>query len=184
MLKALVYWFKGLFTCRVYTACKMTGRNRREMIKRAKYVQQVFRRAGIEAISPVLREHVQARKGILLNPSKLRLFKKWRQDKNILAWECHGVAWDMAQDKSSGAEREYGIARFLWWKPVALIIPEPHGFTIAAFEDDLISGDVEAVAHYFAEHHGNLYKRWKWRLAVLNKSLPKFLFGQIWQWLH
>lgn len=184
MFKALVYWFKGLFTCRVYIACRMTGRSRQEMIKRAKYVSSVFQQAGCEAISPVIREHVQGRKGVLKNPSKLRLCKKWREDKSILAWECHGMAWDEAQNKSTGAEREHGISRYLWWKPTALIVPEPHGLTVASFEDDLISGDVEAVAHYFSEKHGDVYKRFKWRLDMLNKSLPKFIIGQIWQWIH
>lgn len=183
-MKTLLYWFKGLFTCRVYIACRMTGRSRREMIKRAKTVSEVFKKAGVEAISPVLREHVQARRGVLKNPSKIRLFKKWTDDKNILAWECHGMAWDNAQDKSMGAEREYGICRFLWWKPVAVILQEPHGLSVAAFEDDIISGDVEAVAHYFAEFHGNVYKRAKWRAMMINRSLPKFLFGQLWQWIH
>lgn len=184
MFNKLIYWFNGLFTCRVYVACRMTGRNRREMIKRAKFVEMVFNKAGIEAISPVLREHVQARRGTLQNLSKLRLFKKWTDDKNILAWECHGMAWDLANEKSMGAEREYGICRFLWWKPVVAIVPEQHGLTVASFEDDLISGDIEAVAHYFAEKHGNLYKRWKWRLAILNRSLVKFIAGQLWQWIH
>jgi hypothetical protein len=183
-MEGLLYWLKGLFTCRVYIACRMTGRNRKEMIERAKYITGLFREAGIEAISPVLRERVQARPGVLKNLSKLKLYKKWTEDKDILAWECHGMAWDFAQEKSGGAEREYGITRFLWWKPVAAIIPEPHGLTVAEFEDDLISGDVEAVAHYFREQHGNLYKRWKWRLAMLNRSLFKFIIGQLWQFLH
>lgn len=184
LLKAVRYWWDGLFTARIYIGCKMTGRSRREMIKRAKLVSEIFKKAGIEAISPVIREHVQGRRGVLKNPSKIRLFKKWTDDKDILAWECHGMAWDLANEKSMGAEREYGISRYLWWKPTAIILPEPHGLSVAAFEDDLISGDVEAVAHYFAEHHGNLYKRIKWRLWILNRSLPKFLAGQLWQWLH
>jgi hypothetical protein len=184
MIKAFIYWFKGLFTCRVYIACRMTHRNRREMIQRAKYVSAIFKKAGVEAISPVLRERVPARPGKLKNPSKIRLFKKWTDDKDILCWEAHGMAWDEAQDKSTGAEREHGINRYLWWKPTVIILPEPHGITVAVFEDDLISGDVEAVAHYFSEHHGNLYKRWKWRLMLLNRCLVKFVVGQIWQWVH
>jgi hypothetical protein len=183
-MNAFLYWFKGLFSCRVYGACRMTGRSRRQMIKRAKELTAIFAKAGVELISPVLRERVQARPGVLKNPSKLRLHKKWLEDKDILAWECHGMVWDQADEKSKGAEREYGIARYLWWKPIACIVNEPHGISVAAFEDDLISGDAESVAHYFAEVHGNLYKRWKWRFRILNRSLPKFVAGHVWQWLH
>jgi len=184
MLHKITYWFKGLFVCRVYVATRMTNRSRGEMIKRAKLVSRIFAKAGVEAISPVLREKVRNKRGVLKNTSKLLLYKKWTGDKDILAWECHGMAWDGANDKSIGCEREYGLARFLWWKPIATIVPEPQTLTVAKFEDDLISGDVEAVAHYFATVHGNLYKRWKWRLLILNRSFPKFLFGQLWQWLH
>ena len=184
LLQRIKYWWDGLFTCRVYIACRMTGRSRREMIKRAKYVTDVFKHARIEAISPVLREHVQARRGVLKNTSKLRLYRKWQDDKDILVWECHGMAWDHADEKSKGAEREYGISRFLWWKPTVAILPEPQEISVATFEDDRLYGDVEAVAHYFSEYHGNLYKRWKWRLAMINRSLPKFILGQLWQWIH
>lgn len=179
----LVYWFKGLFTCRVYVACKMTHRKRREMIRRAKHICRVFRKAGIDPISPVIEERMQARKGKLENTSKLRLHKKWQDDKDIICWTSHAVVMDGADSKSFGMEREHGLNRYLWWKPTLLLMPD-QGLTVAVFEDDLITGDEEAVADYLMEKHGNLYKRWKWRFHILNKSFLKFLVGQVWQWIH
>lgn len=177
------YWIEGLFTCRVYVACKMTGRNRRQMINRAKQICAKFKLAGLVPISPVIEERVQARPGTLKNTSKLRLHKKWNEDKNIICWTCHAVVMDGAHDKSFGMEREHGLSRYLWWKPTILIMPD-QGLTVAEFEDDLISGDEESVAHYLATYHGNLYRRWKWRLSLTNQKLPKFVIGQIWQWIH
>jgi len=181
--KALKYWFQGLFTCRAYVACKMTGRNRREMINRAKRICAVLRKAGVEPISPVIEERVQARRGVLRNLSKLRLFKKWTDDKRIITWKAHAVILDGADAKSFGMEREYALNRFWLWKPTLLLMPN-QGITVAAFEDDLISDDEEAIAHYLVEHHGNLYKRIKWRLVMINRCLPKFLAAQLWQWIH
>lgn len=183
LLDTLIYWFKGLFTVRAYVACKMTGRNRREMIKRAKRMCSILRKAGVEPISPVIEERVQARPGKLKNPSKLRLFKKWTDDKHIITWLAHAVILDGAEQKSFGMEREYGLNRFWLWKPTLLRMPD-QGITVAVFEDDLISDDEEALAHYLVQKHGSLYRRWKWRLALFNRCLPKFLAAQLWQWVH
>ncbi len=181
--KALTYWFKGLFTVRAYVACKMTGRNRREMIKRAKRICSVLRRAGVEPISPVIEERVQARPGKLVNLSKLRLHKKWADDKTIITWKAHAVILDGADAKSFGMEREYGLSRYWLYNPTLLRMPD-QGITVAMFEDDLISDDEEALAHYLVQHYGNIYKRWKWRLWILNRCLPKSLLAKAWQWLH
>lgn len=183
MIKLLLYWIRGLFVCRVYIACKMTGRSRKQMIDRAKYLCSLFRKFGLDPISPVIEEHVQARKGSLKNTSRFRLHKKWNDDKSIICWKSHAVVLDGAETKSFGMEREHGLNRYLWWKPTLLIMPKM-GLTVAEFEDDLISGDEESVAHYLVHHHGNIYKRFKWRARIFNRSLLKFLIGQLWQWIH
>lgn len=183
LLDLAIYWWKGLFTCRVYIACKMTHRNRREMISRAKYMCALAKQAGLEPISPVIEERVQARKGKLENHSKLRLHKKWKEDKAIICWKSHAVILDGAEAKSFGMEQEHGQNRYLWWKPTVLVM-EYQGVTVADFEDDRIYHDPEAAFHYLAIHHGNLYRRWKWRALMINRSLPKFVAGQLWQWIH
>lgn len=182
-MNSFVYWFKGLFTCRLYLACKMTGRSRKDQVLRARHLCAVFRKAGLDPISPVIEEKVRIRKGALKNLSRLSLHKKWKMDKNIIAWKTHAVVMDDATAKSFGMEREYALNRFLWWKPTILLMERP-GLTIADFEDDLISNDEEDIAHYLKEKHGNIYKRWKWRLSMFNRSLPKFIVGHIWQWIH
>lgn len=183
MLKVLAYWWKGLFTVRVYVACKMTGRSRMEQIARAKHICNVLRKAGAEPISPVIEERVQARKGTLQNHSRIRLFKKWTDDKRIITWKAHVVILDGADAKSFGMEREYALNRFWAWKPTLLLMPD-QGLTVAEFEDDKIHHDDEALAHYIVHKYGNIYKRNKWRLAMINRSFPKFIAAQLWQWIH
>lgn len=182
-LKAVRYWFKGLFTVRAYVACKMTGRNRRKMIARAKFICRKLKKCGVEPISPVIEEKIKARPGKLKQLSKTGLHKKWTEDKNIITWKAHAVIVDGADDKSFGVEREYGLSRYWLYNPTLLRMPD-QGITVALFEDDLISDDIEAIAHYLVEHYGNIYKRWKWRLWILNRCLPKSLLAKAWQWLH
>ncbi len=183
LLKAVSYWFKGLLTCRCYIATKMTHVNRRHLVSHAKRVCAIYRKAGIEPISPVIEERVQVRKGKLENLSKIRLHKKWQDDKQIITWRAHAVVMDGADLKSFGMEREYGLNRYWLWKPTISVM-EKQGLTVADFEDDKIYTEHEAAAHYLSQKHGNVYKRAKWRLLMINRSLPKFMFAQLWQWIH
>ena len=43
LISNLQYWVRGLVTCRAYVATRMTGRKRKEMIRRAKYLVSFFK---------------------------------------------------------------------------------------------------------------------------------------------
>lgn len=165
-------------SCIVYCATRMTGRDQAEMVKRAKYVCHVLREYGIEPISPVLEEQVPDVPGALVNTDKDRLKGFWNRDKFIIRHVAHVTLVDGAEAKSMGVEREYGLNRFCLWKPTVLIV-DKHGLTVADFEDDFITTDVHEAGVLIREKFGTFGKRFRWRLQMLFRTLPAWLYYQV-----
>lgn len=165
----------------VYVACKMTGKDRHEQVSRAKYVCTVLRQYGINPISPVLAENVEDVPGPLVNDDKERLGRFWKRDKEIIRYETQVVLIDGAHEKSWGVEREYMLNRGVLWKPTILLCP-PMGLTVAAFEDDKICHDIHEAGAYIQSQWGTWGRRAKWRIKMLLRSLPKWIFDQILAW--
>lgn len=168
-------------SCSIYIACRMTGRDKAEMVKRAEYVCSVLKKYGLTPISPVLEENVKPKKGKLVNTNRGRLKLFWKRDKEIIRKEAHVVLVDGAHDKSFGVEREYGLNRWNLWKPTVLVMPYK-GLTVADFEDDYCTDDIESAAEIIQEKFGTRWKRWKWRSRMLNRCVPAWLWNQILAW--
>lgn len=83
----------------VYVACKMTGRDKLEMVDRAKYVCSVLKAKGITPISPVLEEEVKAETGKLVNHDEEKMRTFWARDKQIIRYVAHAVLLDQAEMK-------------------------------------------------------------------------------------
>ncbi len=84
--------------------------------------------------------------------------------------------------KSEGVSHEIGYARYTLWKPVIRVYEEgklPIKSSVAWFEDDCIVDDKRLVIEYILRIHGTWFKRAKWRLKLLNRSLLKWIFYQI-----
>jgi hypothetical protein len=169
-------------SCVAYVACKMTGRDKLEMVRRAKYVCKTLRRYNIEPISPVMEEQVQAERGKLTNHDKPRLKIFWKRDKDIIRYESHVVLIDQAQMKSFGIEREYMLQRGVLWKPVVLVVEPGTALSVAEFEDDAVMYSVDQAARYIQQMWGTRWKRWKWRVRMLDRSLPKWFYDQLMAW--
>lgn len=165
-------------SCKVYIACKMTGRDKAEMVTRAKFVRDVFSFYGLEAISPVLEEGVQNEKGALTPNSTEELKGHWKRDKDIIAYRAHVVFCDEAERKSLGVEREYGFNRYALWKPTVTLLPTS-GPNIAWFEDDYVADSLHEAAALIRHKWGTWPKRFIWRLNMLKKTLPKWLGRQL-----
>jgi hypothetical protein len=165
----------------VYIACKMTGRDKQEMLDRATHVCSVLKLYGITPISPVVEEGVKNEPGNLEQSSKEQLRGFWRRDKHIIRNMAHVVLLDEANRKSTGMEREYGYCRYALWKPVVTLMPNT-GFTVADFEDDLVVRTVEEAAELIQRNWGTGWKRFIWRIKMLNRSLPKWVAGQMLAW--
>lgn len=180
MNKILEFFLKP--DCVVYVACRMTGRDKAEMVQRAKYVTEIFAERGVKVISPVLEESVKNEPGKLVNHDKERLHGFWRRDKQIIRRESHVVMLDHGEMKSFGMEREYCLNRGVLWKPTVMCIPQGTPLSVAQFEDDAIFYSVHAAAAFIADNWGNRWLRWKWRANMLRRSLPRWIVDQVYAW--
>jgi hypothetical protein len=163
----------------VYIACKMTGRDRTDMVERAKFSVDVFAKYGIKAISPVLKENVPNEPGVLVN-DQATLAGHWHDDKHIIRRVSHAVCFDQAEMASFGMTREYSLNRGVLWKPTVIVTRVPS--SVAQFEDDFITGSLNSAAAYMATKWGSRWKRWTWRATMMNKSLLRFIVDQIMSW--
>jgi len=160
----------------------MTGRDKSEMVHRAEHIKKIFSEFGIELISPVLEEGVKADhvKLINVNVDKIKTF--WDRDKYIIRRISHAVLFDHAEMASLGMTREYSLNRGTLWKPTVILIPPGTPISVAALEDDSVTFSVHSAAQIMAEKWGSRWKRWTWRAAMINRTLPNWFLGQILAW--
>jgi len=168
--------------CKVYVACKMTGRSKVEQVVRAKYMCAILHAYGLEAISPVIEENVEPEDKPLSQMSEQELYKNWSRDKEIMVNESHVVLLDGNDEGSIGMSREYGFNRYCLWKPTVTLWNHDRGITVADFEDDSIFMSAHEAAAYIAFRYGSRWNRWKWRAKMLYRTLPKFIERQIRAW--
>ena len=166
---------------RVYCAKRMTGVPGRILVAEAKRTRSVLSKHGITALDPVLAEKVKRTYRPLHNSfSKLKEY--WRRDK-ILIQQAHVILDCTPQYNSEGVKHEIGYARYFLWKPVVRIYPDL-GPSVARIEDDFIAGSLDEAADMMQEKWGTWWKRFKWRLLLVNRCLPKFLWLQLREWFH
>lgn len=166
----------------VYVACKMTMRDKGEMVERAQYVTKVFSEAGITVISPVIREEIRNETGNLVNRDEEALQRFWANDKHIIRREAHAVVLDLGEMKSFGMEREYMLSRGVLWKPTVMILGQGVSVSVAKYEDDAIYYSVHKAAMEMARMWGSRWNRWMWRTSMIRRSLPKRLLDEVFQW--
>jgi len=181
LLTAIKDWLFG-DSLIVYIACKMTGRDKAEMVHRAEYVVKVLASFGIKAISPVLEEGVKADNVKLINYNADQVKGFWARDKHIIRYISHAVLFDHAEMSSFGMVREYCLNRGVLWKPTVITVEKGIPTSVARWEDDGIYFSTHAAAADLREKYGSRVKRWKWRVKMISRSLPKFLIGQLYAW--
>jgi hypothetical protein len=165
---------------KIYVACKMTGRDKKEQVEHAQYVTEVLKKYDVQVVSPVLEEKVLALPGLLLNTDEVRLKNFWKRDKEIIRREVHAVLLDGADQKSFGMEREYMLSRGVLWKPTVLYMPKTF-LNVSQFEDDFVSSDLDEIGKYLQDNFGTRKKRITWRIKMLARSLPKWIVDQMYQ---
>jgi len=168
--------------CVVYIACRMTNRDRHEQIERAQYLCQIARGFGLTPISPVLEEGVEDKPGPLVTNDPVFLRKVWAADKAIMAYRAHVTLMDGGDEGSVGMGREYGFNRYGLWKPTITLWGKDRGLTVAEWEDDGIFMSPRGALAFIAANYGTRLKRWRWRLAMLVRTLPRFLKRQVYAW--
>src|SRR5260221_2217283 len=134
----------------VYVGTKMSGRDKLEMVERARFVVKVLESHGITAISPVLKEEVKAEAGRLINHDKEKLKKFWADDKYIIRRVSHAVLFDKAEMSSFGMTREYSLNRGVLWKPTVTVVEDGTALSVAPYEDDSIHFSVQSAGALMA----------------------------------
>lgn len=168
---------------KIYTAQKMTGRDQAEMVNMAKKAKKVFEGAGIKVLDPVLEEHVKPTNEVLVDKPLSLLKDYWKRDKQMIR-EAHVVVDLTPESKSEGVAHEIGYARYNLWKPVVRVYSgdSKPASMIAIFEDDLIVHSLEEAAVQIQKYWGSWLKRALWRLGLMNRCLPRWIYYQIGEW--
>jgi len=160
----------------------MTGRSKQDQVRRAKFVCNKLRQAGITPISPVLDEGVEETPEALVVGDREELRGHWTRDKYIIARCAHVILFDGSDEGSVGVTREYGFARYCLWKPSIILWNKPRGITVADFEDDAIVFTVEQAIDVILRNYFTRLQRWRWRRKMLFRSLPRWFVNQIYAW--
>lgn len=168
---------------KIYTAAKMTGRDRKEMVETAIRNKKIFEAYGIRVLDPILEEHVKPLKGVLVDTPVGLLKDYWKRDKQMIR-EAHVVVDTTPEQKSEGSAHEIGYARYSLWKPVVRMYTgdvKPLSM-IVYFEDDLIVHSPEEAAVQINKYWGSWTKRFFWRICLMNRCLLRWMWYQILEW--
>lgn len=162
---------------RVYVACKMTHRYQDELVMEAEQITRMLKNYGYEVLHPVLIENVERTHELLEQTDAARLEKYWQRDKQCLQ-ECHLVLDDRSCNKSDGVGVELGLTRFCYFKPVVRVFPNA-GICISKLEYDNVFDDRAQAVMFMAQTYGTKKQLLIWRLKMLWRSLPKWVWFQV-----
>lgn len=167
----------------LYLARAMSHRIKEDVVKESEKDTKFFTDAGFKVNCPVSKENIQPTKQKLL-ASKKALLTYWPEDKRMIRES--NIVIDMSPNfNSEGVKHEIGYSRYCLWKPIVRIFPTgelPIGSSVSYLEDDYICDSLEEAVEYIYRVHGTFWKRTKWRLAMINRCLPKWLWYQIGEW--
>lgn len=181
MIRSISNWLFG-DSLVIYIACKMTGRDKAEMVHRAEFIVETLAIFGIKGISPVLEEGVKADNVKLINYDKEQVRNFWARDKYIIRYLSHAVLFDHAEMSSLGMTREYSLNRGTLWKPTAVLLEKNVPTSVATYEDDLLGYSVHTMAAEMSRRWGSRVKRWNWRTRMMIRSMPRFIYDQAMAW--
>lgn len=165
-----------MFRPKVYVALKMSYRYQDELVMEAEKMCRILRNYGFDPLHPVITENVEPIHEILVTDKKETLEKHWRRDKKDIQ-DAHIILDDRSCNKSDGVGVELGLSRFCYYKPVVRIFPDA-GICISALEYDHIFDNAIDAVIFMNIHYGTRWKLLKWRLTMLGRSLPKWIWLQ------
>lgn len=168
---------------KVYVARAMTGRVKEDVVKEAKADKAYLENLGFIVLDPVTSEGVTETQDILQSP-KEKMDVYWPRDKQMIR-EAH-VVFNMSPHMPSlGVMREHGYARYHLWKKTVTIFQHskmPEEGAICYYEDDLVTATLEEAALDSLRTHGTFWRRFKWRLALCIRCLPKAIWHHLGEW--
>lgn len=165
---------------KIYLARAMSGRDMRTVVREAQRQSYLLSIWDIVVLDPVEAEGVKPLNK-KLQASLVDMKKHWPRDKAMIR-EAHVFIDATPHLKSQGVEREAGYARYGLWKPVVRVFPLgkiPAAGNVAHFEDDLITDSLSDAAQQIVDKWGTPWKRFTWRVKMLARCLPKWVWYQI-----
>ena len=169
----------------VYVAHGMTGLPWNEVKANSERVQNLLESYGIEVIDPINIENDSVSNSISTDKSAIPNRpddggkKAWYSDKAGIR-KAHVLLDITPEMKSEGVLRELGYARFYLFKPtIRMYAPKSNPHMITIFEDDAVVRSLEEAVEVMLDRWGTWPKRIMWRIKMLSRSLPKFIWRQI-----
>lgn len=163
----------------VYLATPLTGRTGKEVWEEAIRVKQIYERHGIKAISPIDGEGIPFNDTIIGDRSNEEMHYIWKKKDKAQIRHCSVFVFAASRRASQGVLREYCLARGTLFKPTVGVYVEVSPGFIAKAEDDYTATSHEEAAVVIQARWGTWWKRFKWRLKVLNRSIPGWVGFQV-----
>jgi hypothetical protein len=162
---------------KVYLAQAMTFLSKKEVYEQDRKASTILRSYGIEVLSPVEKEKVEASDEKLIQQSESEFKKYWKDDKQMIR-DAHVLLDISGYSTSEGVRHEIGYARYALFMPIVRIHPKL-GLSVARFEDDQIVKTVEEAAQLIVSEYGTRWLRMKWRIRnFIPFKWPKLMFRQ------
>lgn len=160
----------------IYLATPMTGINCDQLWIKAITDKQKYEKAGIIVITPLEGE------GIPFAPVKLQdrndeeMKRVWKKKDKGAIRACNVLVYECPDRWSQGVAHELILSRGVLWKPTVFV--GKAGF-ITREEDDYVATSHEEAAMIIQVRWGTWRKRTIWRLKMLARCLPRWIWHQI-----
>lgn len=161
---------------KIYTACRMTGRFKDELVAEANMLCDALKARGFEPLNPVLEEKVESTHELLAGVDPIVLEHYWRRDKQMIR-DADIVLDYQTQNKSDGANKEVGYSRWCLWKPTVRVW-DGGGALISRIEDDLVVPTLQEALDLIESQWGTYEKLGAWREEMGARSFTKWLSHQ------
>jgi len=171
---------KKPFTVSIYLACAMTGRTGKELWDELRMLRPIYEQHGIKVISPIEGEGIPYSDAPLPDRTDKDGTHIWKDKDKFKIREANVFVYPGLRRTSQGVMKEYMYARGVLWRPSVGVYKPPlkAGFITRA-EDDVVCASHQEAALTIATRWGSKRKRLKWRLAMLNRSILKWLGYQL-----
>lgn len=159
-----------------YVSHAMTGKMQDELVKEEEYTTRFITNHGFAVLDPIKAEGVKSVHEPLTQISSEQLERYWRRDKEMIR-EADIILDYNTCNKSDGANKEIGYARWCLWKPVIRVFPNC-GINISRIEDDVVVGSMTEAMNVAIERWGDYEKLRQWRQAMWDRCFDKWLAEQ------
>ena len=172
---SIIEWWFGQ-SVSIYLATSMTGKTGYKIWQEYRYRKKIYRRYGVRVNSPVPGEGIKATRVRLPNRPGHQGTLIWLKDK-IQIKKSNVFVYPLLKRRSQGCEFELVKARGSCWKPTFYLHDRP-GF-ISREQSDVVCASDYTAARKIVKLFGSRHKRFIWRIKMLLRSLPKWLFQQL-----